>query len=82
MSLSVLSARPVPGHPGADDESKLDELEAKQITWESPIYELDSPERERFGEKSDDSIGKRGLLAGNRHRPCYFFSCSDSSHGP
>jgi len=32
VCFSVLSARPVPGHPVSDDESKLDELEAKQIT--------------------------------------------------
>jgi hypothetical protein len=36
--LSVLSARPVPCHPVEDDdESELDELEAKQITCESPV---------------------------------------------
>jgi hypothetical protein len=53
VSLSVLSARPVPCHPVVDDdELELDELEAKQITCESPVIGLDTSGRDRFGENS------------------------------
>jgi hypothetical protein len=66
VRLSALSARPIPGHPVSDDDdSELDELEAKQITCESPGCGLDTSGRERFGENRGGLVGLSDL----RHTP-------------